>query len=566
MLLLCYVIEVPKAFHSLPEESAANTTSQESDIAESSVKISHFIKINLRKSAEDDETNDQETAAEKHIEPIQMWPNLAAASRSPMPYTEVEPMYPTGTHVTDQKNAAESVPPGNGASVTMVSSDETVMIAEYQPIKIEPDGNPDVRMEESAVSAVTTKKGFVCERCLVAFETKEWLDIHICSKEKKQEYVCTLCNAGYKTPSMLHTHIVKYHQEREEKLREPKKPKATRIISPAPNENLLPLNPTYECELCKKEFGWKSVLQKHIETEHKVFTMKHVCKHCKKQFDSQILLEGHSCVVLECELCKIMFASKKERDKHWEENHDIRFKCTRCTRAFKSQFDLDRHIKSHPNTTCEICGKDFPFKGRLQQHRNTVHRTELNVYGPKIRFPCEQCDRVYKDKGTLKEHMVAEHGVQGNYNCEVCGKQFWLKTRLDMHVRTHTGEKPYQCTVCGKVFPLSSSLYVHVKKHSSERFECTICNTNYATNYYLKEHMKGHDGSAKLQCRICFKWLKNKNVRKSHEDAHKDERKYKCHVCGIAYNHSGSLHTHMKKHKEISTMDHLKTCSEKNNS
>ena len=73
------------------------------------------------------------------------------------------------------------------------------------------------------------------------------------------------------------------------------------------------------------------------------------------------------------------------------------------------------------------------------------------------------------------------------HRCRYCGKVFGSDSALQIHVRSHTGERPFKCNICGNRFTTKGNLKVHFQRHSA-RFP----NVKMNPNPVPEEHDKFH--------------------------------------------------------------------------
>lgn len=79
------------------------------------------------------------------------------------------------------------------------------------------------------------------------------------------------------------------------------------------------------------------------------------------------------------------------------------------------------------------------------------------------------------------------------YSCNYCSYSTYVKSNLQVHKRTHTGERPFKCTLCSKSFTQKIHLQDHQRCHTGERpFSCSSCLKSFSTKYYVKKHVCKH--------------------------------------------------------------------------
>uniref|UniRef100_H2ZEI4 C2H2-type domain-containing protein n=1 Tax=Ciona savignyi TaxID=51511 RepID=H2ZEI4_CIOSA len=109
-----------------------------------------------------------------------------------------------------------------------------------------------------------------------------------------------------------------------------------------------------------------------------------------------------------------------------------------------------------------LCDRGFTTKGNLKQHLLTHN---INEVGDDFLEPVDTSPIPGGRPSEGNEISSAAKRTYPRHWCHICQKQFSSASSLQIHNRTHTGEKPFACSVCGRAFTTKGNLKVHMGTH-----------------------------------------------------------------------------------------------------
>ena len=244
-----------------------------------------------------------------------------------------------------------------------------------------------------------------------------------------------------------------------------------------------------------------------------------------------------------CPVCKDMFPSKEEMQKHYSSIHLKNEEDVEMDEAEDNVFEDEIDVETPDNIDpiiddVEDVEKDLESQASAiteNEERLILENEEFikdNILGGSAEYEskgryergnysCKICNRVLTYKYSLEKHMLL-HTDSFPHKCQLCSKRFNHKANLDKHLIVHSGEKPYVCHICSRPFSQKSNLQRHQLTHTQNRdFVCDVCGKRFNHMASLKTHSLIHTGAKPFACYVCHKRFNQKGNLKRHIQTHR---------------------------------------------
>ncbi|XP_045608461.2 uncharacterized protein [Procambarus clarkii] len=272
---------------------------------------------------------------------------------------------------------------------------------------------------------------------------------------------CRMCNKDVGNKYFLRAHMMTEHgilgneegsAPSSEGAQTPKPPREVNLKASPPSTPTSGENQAF-CNICKKDFFSRYILQQHLLSTHGVFTPPapptSFMERIRAEVESREERKPQSTSRSYCEICNKELCNKYFMKTHMLKMHGI---------------NVENGVSG--GVTCDLCNKELCSKYFLRVHKQNTHgmveegrEGDEGIVQSEIES-CPLCPRRFKNRKWLKTHLTSDH--------DDAGKEKWREIETSLGLEESPKKTGPTCGLCGLAVPDLVSLQLHViKMHGS---------------------------------------------------------------------------------------------------
>ncbi|XP_046744137.1 zinc finger protein 62-like [Diprion similis] len=294
---------------------------------------------------------------------------------------------------------------------------------------------------------------------------------------------------------------------------------------------------------------------------------------------------------IKCDLCNDFFEDMNMFDRHIENSHLLKWRCSFCDHSFETSHELLAHKTLNHSGKILACDNCVKIEELWDDAPDTINSEskipQLTSNYPDISLPlnrlleksskssnnlsklnCTKCKIVFVDEKQFRTHHITH--LPRRVKCSLCQK--WCQSVFEYltHKRaahnqlkkknSNSRNVVHVCKYCNKVFLRKQKLMIHMRVHkqvmlkdpSVTVYKCVTCPKIFVDKVLYQKHRNVHDPACwdKFRCEICSRAFGDRFKLKLHQTIHNGTKPYQCDICGHTFNRNANMIRHRAKHSE----------------